>query len=388
MGEGSSGFIERPGSDRQWYDLFSRGARDWLRHNDKVRAAVREKLPDLIAGSDVMPRADSTVQVPVRFLEHARFRLRDPGESEGVGQGEGKPGDTLAGPSERQTGKGAGGNDEGGYQFVLELKIDDIVDWLWEELKLPNLKVKSGAVRHDDYTREGWSRRGVRSRLDRRRSLKEAIKRRAVQQDAPPFTDDDLRYRQLALRRRPATEAVVFFAMDVSSSMTERDRRLAKTFFFWVVQGLRRQYTHIEPVFVAHTIEAWEFAENEFFQVSGSGGTVASSAFRKVLDIAAERYDPGRFNIYVFYASDGANFRHDRENAQAALAQLGEIVNFIGYVETATGAQQALSTETSALFEQLEADAGVAGRYGLSTPESVWDAIRAFFNRQHEAAEV
>lgn len=388
MGEGSSGFIERPGSDRQWYDLFSRGARDWLRHNDKVRAAVREKLPDLIAGSDVMPRADSTVQVPVRFLEHARFRLRDPQESEGVGQGEGKPGDTLAGPSERQTGKGAGGNDEGGYQFVLELKIDDIVDWLWEELKLPNLKVKSGAVRHDDYTREGWSRRGVRSRLDRRRSLKEAIKRRAVQQDAPPFTDDDLRYRQLALRRRPATEAVVFFAMDVSSSMTERDRRLAKTFFFWVVQGLRRQYTHIEPVFVAHTIEAWEFAENEFFQVSGSGGTVASSAFRKVLDIAAERYDPGRFNIYVFYASDGANFRHDRENAQAALAQLGEIVNFIGYVETATGAQQALSTETSALFEQLEADAGVAGRYGLSTPESVWDAIRAFFNRQHEAAEV
>jgi uncharacterized sporulation protein YeaH/YhbH (DUF444 family) len=270
----------------------------------------------------------------------------------------------------------------------LELKIDDIVDWLWEELKLPNLKVKSGALRHEDFTREGWSRRGVRSRLDRRRSLKEAIKRRAVQQDSPAFTDDDLRYKQLTMRRRPATEAVVFFAMDVSSSMTERDRRLAKTFFFWVVQGLRRQYTHIEPVFVAHTIEAWEFAETEFFQVSGSGGTVASSAFRKVLDIAAERYDPARFNIYVFYASDGANFRHDRENAQAALNQLGEIVNFIGYVETASGAQQALSTETSALFEQLQADTGVAGRYGLSTPESVWDAIRAFFAHQAEAVEV
>ena len=90
----------------------------------------------------------------------------------------------------------------------MELKIDDIVDWLWEELKLPNLKVKSGAVRYDDYTREGWSRRGVRSRLDRRRSLKEALKRRAVQQQAPPFTNDDLRYRQPALRRRPATESL------------------------------------------------------------------------------------------------------------------------------------------------------------------------------------
>ena len=384
-----SDFIERPGTDRHWYDLFSRGARDWLRHNDKVRSAVREKLPELIAGSDVLPRADSTVQVLVRFLEHSRFRLRDTGESGGVGQGDGKPGDVLASPADRDPGKGAGGDDEGGYQFVLELKIDDIVDWLWEELKLPNLKVKSGAVRHDDYTREGWSRRGVRSRLDRRRSLKEAIKRRAIQRDAPAFTDDDLRYRQLAARHRPATEAVVFFAMDVSSSMTERDRRLAKTFFFWVVQGLRRQYTHIEPVFVAHTIEAWEFAEAEFFQVTGSGGTVASSAFRKISEIAAQRYDPGRFNIYVFYASDGANFRHDRETAQAALAELGEIVNYIGYVETASAAQQALSSETSMLFEQLEADIGVSGRYGLSTPESVWDAIRGFFSQQSsQQAEV
>jgi uncharacterized sporulation protein YeaH/YhbH (DUF444 family) len=385
MGSKPSDFIERPGSDRHWYDLFSRGARDWLRHNDKVRAAVREKLPELIAGSDVLPRADSTVQVPVRFLEHARFRLRDAGESGGVGQGDGKPGDVLASPSDQEQGKGAGGNEEGGYQFVLELKIDDIVDWLWEELKLPNLKVKSGAVRNEDFTREGWSRRGVRSRLDRRRSLKEAIKRRSIQRDAPAFTDDDLRYRQLALRQKPATEAVVFFAMDVSSSMTDRDRRLAKTFFFWVVQGLRRQYTHIEPVFVAHTIEAWEFAETEFFQVTGSGGTVASSAFRKISEIAAQRYDPGRFNIYVFYASDGANFRHDRDNAQAALSDLGEIVNYIGYVETASSAQQALSSETSMLFEQLEAEIGVAGRYGLSTPESVWDAIRAFFSQQAHA---
>jgi uncharacterized protein len=384
MASDSSDFIERPGPDRNWYDLFSRGARDWLRHNDKVRSAVREKLPELIANSEVMPRADSTVQVPVHFLEHSRFRLRDSGEGGGVGQGDGKPGDVLARPAEGE-GKGAGGNDEGGYQFVLELKIDDIVDWLWEELKLPNLKVKTGAMHNEDFAREGWSRRGVRSRLDRRRSLKEAIKRRRIQQDAPAFTDDDLRYRQLALRQRPATEAVVFFAMDVSSSMTERDRKLAKTFFFWVVQGLRRQYTHIEPVFVAHTVEAWEFAEAEFFQVSGSGGTVASSAFRKIVDISGQRYDPSRFNIYVFYASDGANFRHDRETAQAALAELGEIVNYIGYVETASAAQQALSSETSVLFEQLEADIGVAGRYGLSTPESVWDAIRAFFKQQSHA---
>ena len=385
MAAGSSGFVDPSGSGRQWYDLFSRGARDWLRHNDKVRAAVRDKLPELIAGSELLPSADRTVQVPVRFLEHARLRLRDAEQSEGVGQGAGKPGDQLVQPSDGNTSKGAGGNEEGGYQFVLELKIDDIVDWLWEELKLPNLKVKSGAVQYDDYTREGWSRRGVRSRLDRRRSLKEAIKRRAVQDDPAAFTNDDLRYRQLAMRRRPATEAVVYFAMDVSSSMTEQDRKLAKTFFFWVVQGLRRQYTHLEAVFVAHTVEAWEFAEAEFFQVSGSGGTVASTAFRKVLEIATSRYDPGRFNSYVFYASDGANFHNDREAAQAALNELGAIANYVGYVETASVAQQPLQSETALLFEQLEAETHAAGRHALSSPESVWDAIRAFFTRRADA---
>jgi len=385
MAAGSSGFVDPSGSGRQWYDLFSRGARDWLRHNDKVRAAVRDKLPELIAGSELLPSADRTVQVPVRFLEHARLRLRDAEQSEGVGQGAGKPGDQLVQPNDGTTSKGAGGNEEGGYQFILELKIDDIVDWLWEELKLPNLKVKSGAVQYDDYTREGWSRRGVRSRLDRRRSLKEAIKRRAVQDEGAPFTNDDLRYRQLAMRRRPATEAVVYFAMDVSSSMTEQDRKLAKTFFFWVVQGLRRQYTHLEAVFVAHTVEAWEFAEAEFFQVSGSGGTVASTAFRKVLEIATQRYDPGRFNTYVFYASDGANFHNDREAAQAALNELGEIANYVGYVETASVAQQPLQSETALLFEQLEAETHAAGRHALSSPETVWDAIRAFFARRADA---
>jgi uncharacterized sporulation protein YeaH/YhbH (DUF444 family) len=381
---GSSGFVDPSGSGRQWYDLFSRGARDWLRHNDKVRAAVRDKLPELIAGSELNPSADRTVQVPVRFLEHSRFRLRDAEEHEGVGQGAGKPGDQLVKPGDGALSKGAGGNEDGGYQFILELKIDDIVDWLWEELNLPNLKVKSGAVQYDDYTREGWSRRGVRSRLDRRRSLKEAIKRRAVQREAPPFTNDDLRYRQLAMRRRPATEAVVYFAMDVSSSMTEHDRKLAKTFFFWVVQGLRRQYTHLQTVFVAHTVEAWEFAEEEFFQVSGSGGTVASTAFRKVLEIAGERFDPGRFNTYVFYASDGANFHNDREPAQAALNELGAVANYVGYVETASFAQQPLHSETAQLFERLQAETGAAGRHALSSPESVWDAIRAFFSRRAE----
>ncbi len=153
-------------------------------------------------------------------------------------------------------------------QLLLEFKIDDIVDWLWEEMQLPNLKARVGPSEETDWVREGWDRRGARSRLDRRRSFKELVKRRGAPGATPTFTDEDLRFRQLARRRQPAVHAVVFFMLDVSGSMSDRDRKLAKTFFFWVVQGLRREYRSLETVFVAHTTEAWEFNEPEFFQVT------------------------------------------------------------------------------------------------------------------------
>jgi uncharacterized sporulation protein YeaH/YhbH (DUF444 family) len=85
-------------AETPWYDLFSRGARDWLRHNEKVREAVQQNLPNLVAGPDVMTGTqDRTVQVPVHLLEHARFRLADsPYQTHtSAGQGKGKPGDVL-----------------------------------------------------------------------------------------------------------------------------------------------------------------------------------------------------------------------------------------------------------------------------------------------------
>jgi uncharacterized sporulation protein YeaH/YhbH (DUF444 family) len=370
--------------DRHWYDLFSRGARDWLRHNEKVRKAVREKLPELMSNAEVLGSSESTVKVPVRFMEHFRFKLRPPEEQSGAGQGKASAGDKL-GKAQPQQGEGqkeAGGNGDGGYELVLEFKIDDIVDWLWEELKLPNLKPKVGAASDAELTREGWNRRGARSRLDRRRSMREAIKRRAVDLNGPPFTDDDLRYRQLTVRNRPTIKAVVFFAMDVSSSMRDRDRRLAKTFFFWVIQGLQRQYKHIEPVFIAHTVKAWEFDEQEFFQVRGSGGTVASSAFKVINQIVADRYDPSQYNVYMFYASDGENFGDDHDKAEAGLAEIGQIANYMGYVETPLSAERALQTETANIFDTVSAGGAAVNSFALTDNDSVWDAIRGFFQEQ------
>lgn len=370
----------------KWYELFSRGARDWLRHDEKVRESVRANLPEIIAGADLTNEGARTVRVPVRMLEHHHFRLRRADESQGAGQGKAKPGDVFTDPSKEGQGeKGPGGREEGEVQLLLEFKIDDIVDWLWEEMQLPNLKARVGPSDETDWTREGWDRRGARSRLDRRRSFKEMVKRRGAPGATPNFTDEDLRFRQLARRRQPAVHAVVFFMLDVSGSMSDRDRKLAKTFFFWVVQGLRREYRSLETVFVAHTTEAWEFNEPEFFQVSGSGGTVSSTGLRKVREIIDARYNPGRSNIYLFYATDGDNSVSDAVEARTALATITADACFTGYVEVASGLSRQLATETGRLFAELQAAGCAAGSYAIADFDAVWDAVRHFFTAENEA---
>jgi sporulation protein YhbH len=379
-------------AETPWYDLFSRGARDWLRHNEKVRESVQQNLPDLIAGTDLITGSqDRTVQVPVRMLEHARFRLSDSQRhrQSDAGQGQGKPGDVLR-PAQRGPGdeEGQGDNSEGEVRLMLELKVDDIMDWLWEELKLPDLQPKRNTtIEDEEYVREGWDKHGARARLDRRRTVKEAVKRRAIQTDPVPFTNEDLRFRQLVRRRKPATSAVVIFALDVSASMTEAERKLAKTFFFFVLQGIRRKYTKVETRFIAHTTQAWEFTESEFFRVTGTGGTGASTAFNVALEMIRGEYDPAQYNGYLFYASDGENFAEDRPAATEYLAQLGELLNYIGYAETVPGSPRTTETEMKTICAELERKGLPIATSTLHRPEDVWKAIRKFLVQQAEQGE-
>jgi uncharacterized sporulation protein YeaH/YhbH (DUF444 family) len=388
----------RIAAETPWYDLFSRGARDWLRHNQKVREAVKDSLPDLLAGSDLMTRpGNRTVAVPVKFLEHARLRLAEPSVQQGAGQGRGEPGDVLQQGQEQGAEPGQqGGTGNGEIRFVVELKIDEIVDWLWEELKLPELKPKRSAVMNEpDYVREGFDKRGARSRLDRRRTMKEAVKRHAIQVNAAgntllkgeeePLTlvNDDLRFRQLVKRPSPATNAAVIFALDVSGSMDEAQRRLAKHFFFFALQGIRRQYAKVETVFLAHAAEAWEFDESQFFEASSSGGTVTSSVARLALDVMTNRYDPGRYNVYLFYASDGENAAEDRDEARAAVREIAAQVNYTGYLETGGVATfRPRDTQLAELFSELKTGGLPVGISHLASQDDVWGAIREFFTEQ------
>src|SRR4051812_22978392 len=383
----------RISAETPWYDLFSRGARDWLRHNEKVREAVKDTLPDLLAGADLMSRPNRTVAVPVKFLEHSRLRLAEPQVQQGAGQGRGEPGDVLQQGREEGSQPGQqGGTGDGEIRFVVELKIDEIVDWLWEELKLPELKPKRIATMDQaEYTREGWDKRGARSRLDRRRTMKEAVKRHAVQGNTAVSVDDeplslindDLRFRQLVKRPSPATSAAVIFALDVSGSMDEAQRRLAKQFFFFALQGIRRQYAKVETVFLAHAAQAWEFDESQFFQASSSGGTVTSSVARLALEVMEKRYDPGRYNVYFFYASDGENAAEDRDEARGTLADIAGQVNYSGYCETGGVATfRPRDTQLAEVFAELKTSGLPVGTSHLASQDDVWKAIREFFTEQ------
>ena len=379
----------RIAAETPWYELFSRGARDWLRHNQKVREAVKQGLPELLASEDLISRPDNrTVLVPVKFLEHARLRLLEPGSQQGAGQGRGEPGDVLQpGREEGDAAAASGTTRDGEIRFVVELKIDEIVDWLWEELKLPELKPKRAATLEEpDFVREGWDKRGARARLDRRRTLKEAVKRRAVQEDPIAFVNEDLRFRQLVRRTTPATSAAVLFLLDVSGSMDEAQRRLAKTFFFFALQGIRRQYAKVETVFIAHAAQAWEFEESQFFQASSSGGTVSSCAFQLALEVIKNRYDPSRFNLYFFYASDGENAAEDREPAAAALKLLAAQTNYSGYVETGGVATfRPRETQVAEVFNELKGAGLPVGMSQLSSQDDVWRAIREFFKETEKS---
>lgn len=372
-------------TDSPWYELFSRGARDWLRHNQKVADAVRETLPELLAGGDLISRPENrTVLVPVRMLEHARFRLRRPEGAQAAGQGRGQPGDVLR-PGRPERGDDAGssaGSARGELRFVIELGVDDILDWLWDELELPDLKPKrSAALDEPEYRREGWDKRGARARLDRRRTVKEAVKRRAIQEDPLDFVDEDLRFRQLVRRTSPAMNAAVVFALDVSASMGERERKLAKAFFFFALHGIRRRYARVEVAFIAHTTEAWEFDENQFFSVAGDGGTAASSAFALALDLIRSRFDPARYNSYFFYASDGENGSGDRSAAAEALAELAATTNYAGFVEIGSKPQRA-STQVGELFAALRRHGLAAGSARIAFDNDLWQALRHFFREQ------
>src|SRR5579859_490617 len=291
-------------------------------------------------------------------------------------------GDTIPRPEQ---GGGAGGSaagtGEGEDEFRFVLTREEFLDLFLEDLELPDLaKKRLTAGEVEGFRRAGYQTTGSPASLSISRTMRNAMSRRLalkrptsaelsrieeeierIERREPPDPGDaellakmreerdriarrrllisyidpiDLRYRRYEETPKPVAQAVMFCLMDVSGSMTEHMKDLAKRFFALLHLFLARSYRHVEVVFIRHTDRAAEVDENTFFYSRETGGTLVSSALDKMIEVVRARYRPDDWNIYVAQASDGDNMAQDNPKAVNLLQEaILPIVQYAAYLE-------------------------------------------------------
>lgn len=321
------------------WDLHKAGSKDAYRHQQKLKDAFKKQLHEIISQEDIITADGSgrRVRVPVKALDSYRF-IYDRHSEKQVGQGDGETevGDVVGREGEQQSSGKQAGKDAGEEYYEAEIDLDDLIEMMLEDLKLPRLEPKkqheltSKELQYDDIRK-----RGSISRLDKKRSIVENIKRNAKSGEGAKVADisqDDLRFRTWTERERPVTSAVVFALMDVSGSMGADEKYISRSFFFWMVNFLRHKYENVEVRFIAHTTEAHFCSEHDFFHRGESGGTKCSSAYKLALETIEESYNPQDWNTFVFHFSDGETFG-DMDECVALIDELLKVSNMVGYSE-------------------------------------------------------
>jgi len=325
---------------REDWSLHRKGYQDQLRHEQKVREAIRRNLPDLLTEERIIiSDGRQVVKVPIRSMDEYRFRYNlQKMKHVGQGNGHAKVGDVIAAdPAPGPGGRGSGAGDAAGEDvYETEIDLAAIESILFEELELPNLERKEKdlfSVR--DIRFNDIRKTGAMGNLDKKRTILENLRRNALNRNPRigGISPDDLRYKTWEEVRRPESNAVVLAIMDTSGSMGAFEKYVARSFYFWMVRFLRSKYEHVDIVFIAHHTEAKEVTEDEFFHRGESGGTICSSAYQLALDIIGERYPPGRYNIYPFHFSDGDNLSSDNDRCVQLLRRLIDASSLFGYGE-------------------------------------------------------
>jgi uncharacterized protein len=169
--------------------------------------------------------------------------------------------------------------------------------------------------------------------------------------------------------------------------MTVDRKRMARLFFYWCVQFVRSRYDQTEIVFVAHTTEAREVTEEEFFGRVESGGTKVSSAFEAIAQIQQDRYPADDWNIYVLHVSDGDNFAADNQRTLELIIRLTAIAALVGYLEVDPSGG-ARSHKLSAFYEQQ--GEGIDGFVfsGAVDDRELWPALKRFFAKDDVEAAI
>ncbi|TWG93041.1 hypothetical protein L598_004500000210 [Mesorhizobium sp. J18] len=351
------------------------------RAKEELKQVIKERVKSgRIADLD----AQHSVPMPDQDTSEPSFQhSRGTGQREHVlpGNREFSPGDRIpkpgSGGSANEGGAGTGGSDDD-FQFVLSR--EEVLDLFFEDLELPDMvklslkeavtfkprragfattgsptNINVGRTMRNSYGRRIALRRpktaemealtheiaaleaapnqdAVRDRLEALRQELDALERRRRR---IAYVDPvDIRFNRFEPQPLPNANAVMFCLMDVSSSMGEREKDLAKRFFVLLHLFLKRRYERIDIVFIRHTHEAGEVDEETFFYSTQSGGTVVSTALEEMRRIIQARYPSQEWNIYAAQASDGDNIAGDSERCASLLhGELMQLCQYYAYVE-------------------------------------------------------
>ncbi len=338
-------------------------------------------------------------------------------------------GDRIARPPQQQgqgSGQGEASNSgEGEDDFVFSISKEEYLNLLFEDLALPNLE-KNQLDKLVEYktVRSGYCAEGVPSNIDIVKSLQGSIARRiamtsgkrkdlkALEQELAelsadkldhvkeinalkkqikalkdkiakvPFIDTfDLRFRNYAQQAIPTSRAVMFCLMDVSGSMDQATKDIAKRFYILLYLFLTRTYKSIDVVYIRHHTQAKEVDEQEFFYSQETGGTIASSALELMDKVITERYSESSWNIYGAQASDGDNWADDSPHCKSFLLdKILPKVRYFSYIEITQRAHQTL-------WQQYDEVAKIHSHFAMQhikTVEDIYPVFRELFRKNTE----
>ncbi|GAC1389766.1 MAG: YeaH/YhbH family protein [Variovorax sp.] len=360
----------------------------------RYRGQIREAVQRAVNGRGIRElEQGEDITLPRRDVSEPTFGHAPGGNREYVhpGNRDHVKGDRIARPP--QGGGGAGSSDasdsgEGEDDFVFRLTREEFMQAFFEDLALPHLvRTQLAAVPEWKSHRAGFTSDGTPTNLHIVRSMRGALARRIAlggetrtelrrleahlqhlrqsshRDDAlvadqiaateaqieelrrtarhVPYIDPiDLRYRNRVRVPVPSAKAVMFCLMDVSGSMDEARKDMAKRFFMLLYLFLTRHYEKIDLVFIRHHTQAQEVSEQEFFHATETGGTVVSSALVLMNEIVRSRYPSGEWNIYGAQASDGDNWHQDSGRCRELLTDsILPLVRYYAYVQVANAEQ-------------------------------------------------
>lgn len=401
----------------------------------RYRQHIKEAVSDAVNKRSItdMERGEN-ISIPTRNTHEPVITHGNGGQQHRVypGNREFSSGDQIEKPPQ-QGGQGGGSGQasnqgEGEDDFTFFITKEEFLNYLFDDLALPNMiktslsKNKSTKVRRAGFVSEGSPNnlsiiKSLRNSHARRigmgagkrrklRTLKSDLKaaedsnagEKVVSElkaqiadlerrlNLIPFIDDlDLRYRNQVKVPTPTSKAVMFCLMDVSGSMTQDVKDIAKRFYILLYLFLQKNYEEIEIVFIRHHTSAKEVTEDEFFYSRETGGTIVSSALKLMHTIVEERYNQDDWNIYAAQASDGDNWDDDSPICSQLLAnKILPLVQYFAYIEITPGHHQALWDAYEALSDEYAQQFALAQIRG---PEDIYSVFRELFakDRYQEA---